>query len=150
MLNEWFVKPRGVAYGVPFMATGISSTGLALPDPNRTRHIRLSVNVASVCGGHSRADRATLPLCQGRLPPRNCVLVTLLPPGPNLLPPGHLPAVYVSPLPHKTASKASNRQRSASLRHRQRPPTKPTIPFLPRQLHPSPRPIPALLDLGSH
>ena len=47
MLNEWFVKPRGVAYGVPFMATGISSTGLALPDPNRTRHIRLSVNVAT-------------------------------------------------------------------------------------------------------
>jgi MFS family permease len=66
MLNEWFVRRRGLAYGVLFAAAGLSGTGL----PFLVQLMLDKFGYAATLRGYSVAMLVligpTLPLCRGR------------------------------------------------------------------------------------
>jgi MFS family permease len=66
MLNEWFVKRRGLAYGVLFAAAGISGTGL----PFLIQVLLQKYGFAATLRGYAIIlfvlIGPTLPLCRGR------------------------------------------------------------------------------------
>jgi len=67
MLNEWFVKRRGLAYGVLFAAAGISGIGLPFLIEAVLKRWGLQFTLRAYAIAILVVIGPTLPLCRGRL-----------------------------------------------------------------------------------
>jgi MFS family permease len=69
MLNEWFVKRRGLAYGCLFAAAGLSGGGLPFVTDYALQHLGFAYTLRIFALAMLVLIGPTLPFCRGRLPP---------------------------------------------------------------------------------